>query len=81
MQTIKCVLTWSITLAIWAMGAVSLWKIWQFQKALPDPVGSYIEFTLMFIITFYLLMLIPIKYLANILCSSSEELSNPLLES
>jgi hypothetical protein len=68
-------------MAIWAMGAISLWKLWQFQKGLPDPTGSYIEFSLMFIITFYVLMLIPIKYVVNSVFCSPEELPNPVLES
>ncbi len=81
MQTIKCMLIWSITLVLWAMGAISLWKLWLFQKALSDPIGSYIEFSLMFVTTFYVLALIPIKYVINAVFCNSEEMSNSILES
>jgi len=36
-------------------------KIWIYQKSLPDPLGSYIEFSIMFLVTFHVLALVPIK--------------------
>ena len=45
----------------WGLGALTLWRIWNYQKSLPDPLGSYVEFTLMFLATFYALALLPIN--------------------
>jgi hypothetical protein len=33
-------------LALWAQGAFVLRQLWNFQKSLPDPLGSYIEFSM-----------------------------------
>jgi hypothetical protein len=49
------------TLALWSLGAVVLLKIWRYQKSLSDPLGAYVEFTLMFLATVYVLALFPIK--------------------
>ncbi len=49
------------TLALWSLGAMVLLKIWKYQKSLSDPLGAYVEFTLMFLTTFYVLALFPIK--------------------
>ena len=48
-------------IVFWVSGALLLWRIWNYQKSLPDPIGSYIEFTVMFLVTFYVLALFPIK--------------------
>jgi hypothetical protein len=37
-------------------------QIWIYQKSLSDPLGSYIEFLIMFVVTFYFLVLFPIKH-------------------
>ncbi len=39
-----------------------LLKMWSWQESLPDPLGSYIEFSVMFLLTFYVLALLPIKH-------------------
>ena len=52
---------WCAVFALWALGALLLRKIWIYQKSLPDPLGSYIEFLVMFLITFHVLTLLPIK--------------------
>ena len=53
------------------MGAFLLLKIWNYQKSLPDPLGSYIEFPIMFLVTFYVLVLFPIKHCVDwFLCRS-----------
>ncbi len=81
MPSLKCILIWSFTWALWALGALFLWKMWQFQKSLPDPIGSYVEFMLMFVMTFYVLVLIPIKWAINMFfCDSADELSDPIPE-
>jgi len=53
---------WCAVFALWALGAFILRQLWNFQKSLPDPFGSYIEFTIMFLATFYFLILFPIKH-------------------
>ncbi len=52
---------WCVVFALWVPGAFLLLKIWNYQKSLPDPLGSYIEFSIMFLATFYVLGLFPIK--------------------
>jgi hypothetical protein len=52
---------WFSVFAIWVLGAFVLQQIWNYQKSLPDPLGSYIEFAIMFFVTFYVLALLPIK--------------------
>lgn len=47
---------------LWGLGAGLLLVIWRYQQALPDPLGAYIKFTLMFVATFYVLALFPIKH-------------------
>jgi len=44
------------------LGALLLLKIWIYQKSLPDPLGSCIEFAVIFLVTFYVLALFPIKH-------------------
>jgi hypothetical protein len=61
----RCFLCWCAACVFWGSGAFILWRIWNFQKLLPDPLGSYIEFTIMFLATFYVLALLPIKRWAN----------------
>lgn len=61
MQQGKCRWKWSIILIVWLGGAYLLWLVWQYQKKLNDPAGSFIEFSIMFVGTFYVLVLIPIK--------------------
>ncbi len=56
---------WCVVFIFWGWGALLLWRIWDYQKSLPDPLGSYIEFTVMFLVTFYVLALFPIKYLVE----------------
>lgn len=53
--------SWIVSCVLWSAGVFLLWKAWKYQKTLPDPVGSFIEFTVMFVATFYIFMLIPIK--------------------
>ena len=61
--------SWGIALGVWMSGAILLWEIWLFQKTLCDPLSSYIEFSLMFVATFYILALVPLKCCARrILC-------------
>jgi dolichyl-phosphate-mannose--protein O-mannosyl transferase len=52
---------WCAVFALWVLGALLLLKIWNYQESLPDPIGSYIQFTVMFLATFYFLALVPIK--------------------
>jgi hypothetical protein len=61
MQKIRRTLGWCSVFIFWAWGAVLLWQIWNYQKSLSDPIGSYIEFAIMFLVTFYVLALFPIK--------------------
>ncbi len=61
MQKTRKALGWFAVFVFWVSGAVLLWRIWNYQKSLPDPIGSYIEFTVMFLVTFYVLALVPIK--------------------
>ncbi len=69
MQSTRNLLGWCIALAIWISGAVGLWKIWQFQKSLQDPLGSYLECALMLASTFYVLLMFPIRFCVNrLLC-------------
>lgn len=81
MRPMISVLKWTIALALWAFGAFLLWEIWQYQKTLADPLGSYVEFAVMFITTFYGFALIPIKISINNLFGESRDLSTALLES
>ena len=53
---------WCAVFVFWVLGAFLLLKIWNYQKSLPDPLGSYIEFSVMFVVTFYVLVLFPIKH-------------------
>ncbi|MGO9311712.1 MAG: hypothetical protein ACLQDI_03135 [Syntrophobacteraceae bacterium] len=48
--------------ALWGLGAFLLLKIWIYQESLPDPLGSCIEFAVMFPVAFYVLALFPIKH-------------------
>lgn len=52
-------------LILWGLGAVILVEIWNYQKSLSDPLGAYIQFTVMFLATFYVLALFPIKHCLN----------------
>lgn len=52
-------------LIFWGVGAILLRQIWNYQKSLPDPLGAYIEFIIMFLATFYILALFPIKRCVN----------------
>ena len=61
MQKTKKIMGWCAVIIFWVSGAVLLWRIWNYQKSLPDPIGSYIEFSVMFLVTFYVLALFPIK--------------------
>lgn len=54
--------SWCLTLFFWVSGALLLQQIWNYQKTLSDPLGSYIEFATMFFVTFYVLALFPIKH-------------------
>ncbi len=65
MKNMRNSLSWGFALVIWFFGALLLWKTWKFQKTVPDPLGSYIEFTVMFVATFYILILIPLKYYSD----------------
>lgn len=49
-------------LLLWSLGAVLLWEMWRYQESLSDPLGAYIQFTVMFLATFYVLALFPIKH-------------------
>ena len=62
MEKLRKPLGWCVVFIFWGLGAVLLWRIWEYQKSLPDPLGSYIEFTVMFFVTFYVLALFPIKH-------------------
>ena len=55
-------LYWCAAFGLWVSGAFVLTKMWSYQKLLPDPLGSYIEFTLMFVITFYVLAIFLIRH-------------------
>ena len=55
-------LEWCVVFILWGLGAAVLWRIWNYQKSLPDPLGSYVEFVVMFLATFYALALFPIKH-------------------
>ena len=57
------------TYIFWGLGALFLLRIWHYQKSLPDPLGAYIQFTVMFLATFYVLALLPIKHYINRLLS------------
>jgi hypothetical protein len=61
MQRIKKPFGWCTVFAFWVLGALLLRAVWIYQKSLPDPLGSYIEFAIMFLVTFYVLALFPIK--------------------
>jgi len=78
MKEITRTVGWCAVFAIWALGASLLLKIWNYQKSLPDPLGSYIEFAVMFVVTFYVLALFPIKHCVDWLlcrCGFCEETS------
>jgi hypothetical protein len=62
MKRIRKPVGWCTVFSFWLLGAVFLREIWNYQKSLPDPLGSYIEFTIMFLVTFYVLALFPIKH-------------------
>jgi hypothetical protein len=62
MKRIKKPVGWFSVFVFWFLGALLLLKIWNYQKSLPDPLGSYVEFSVMFLVTFYVLALSPIKY-------------------
>jgi len=62
MEKISKLLGWCAVFAFWVLGALLLLKIWNYQKSLSDPLGSYIEFTIKFLVTFYILALFPIKH-------------------
>ncbi len=53
---------WCAVFVFRVLGALLLLKIWNYQKSLPDPIGSYIEFSAMFVLTFYVLVPFPIKH-------------------
>ena len=62
MKRMRKPLSWCAVFIFWGLGALLLRQIWDYQKSLPDPLGSYIEFTVMFFVTFYVLALFPIKH-------------------
>ena len=62
MKEITRTVGWCAVFGFWILGAFLLLKIWNYQKSLPDPLGSYIEFSVMFVVTFYVLVLFPIKH-------------------
>ena len=62
MKNRRELLDWCAVFVFWGLGALILWRIWNYQKSLPDPLGSYIEFTIMFLATFYAMALLPIKH-------------------
>jgi hypothetical protein len=62
MKTMQRPVGWCAVFALWVLGAFLLLKIWNYQKSLPDPIGSYTEFTVMLLVTFYVLALFPIKH-------------------
>jgi hypothetical protein len=67
MQKIKKPVGWYAVFAFWVLGALLLRQISNYQKSLPDPFGSYIEFAIMFLVTFYVLALFPIKHCVDCL--------------
>ncbi len=71
MKRIKNPVCWLAVFALWALGAVFLLEVWNYQKALTDPLGSYVEFSVKFFVTFYLLALLPIKRCVNWIVSRS----------
>ncbi|MCE5335056.1 MAG: hypothetical protein LLG06_10780 [Desulfobacteraceae bacterium] len=73
-------LSWCLSLALWTIGAILLWKAWIYQKALPDPLGSYIEFGIMFVSTFYILVLVVIKTLINNLLNIGKDFESAFTE-
>ncbi len=77
----KNILSWALSLTVWTAGAIILWRVWIYQKTLPDPLGSYIEFTVMFITTFYIFVLILIKQWMNGLLSIHKEFESAFTES
>ncbi len=81
MNCTRNILGWMITMTIWTFGAVILWVIWQYQKTMADPAASFIEFTIMFVSTFYILALVPIKDIVDRVSTGSCELPDPILES
>ncbi len=81
MRRIKFLAIWLIAFTLWLCGAGCLWKLWQFQKILPDPAASYIEFSVMFIATFYILALFPIKDFVHRVLFGIYELTDPVFES
>ena len=81
MKSMRNSLSWGIALVMWVLGALLLWELWQIQKTLPDPLGSYIEFTVMFIATFYILALIPFKYCADKIVFNGESVSPAFIRS
>jgi len=52
---------WSAAFTIWIVGALILRRVWVYQRMLSDPIGSYIEFSIMFLATFYVFALFPLK--------------------
>ncbi len=74
-------LGWLVTMTIWIIGAVILWAVWQYQKTMADPAASFIEFTIMFVSTFYILTLVLIKDTVDRVFNGPCELSDPILES
>ncbi len=69
MKKMRKPLGWCAVFIFWGLGALLLWRIWDYQKSLPDSLGSYIEFTVIFLVTFYGLALFPIKYCVDRFCS------------
>ncbi len=65
MNKIKNPVCWLAGFTLWALGAILLAALWNYQKALSDPLGSYLEFSIKFFVTFYLLFLLPIKRCVN----------------
>lgn len=77
----KNIIGWLLAITIWGSGAVILRTLWLYQKTLPDPTASFIELTVMFISTFYILALFPIKDTVDRVCFGFCELPDPILES
>ena len=65
MKKMQKPICWGVVFVFWVLGAFLLLKIWNYQKSLLDPLGSYIEFSVMFVVTFYILVLFPIKHCVN----------------
>jgi hypothetical protein len=65
MKKMRRPICWCVVFVFWVLGAFLLLKIWNYQKSLLDPLGSYIEFSVMFAVTFYILVLFPIKHCVN----------------